>query len=111
MEYPIFLLVGFVAAIAMIANTFKQNAVRQLMKLFGAMLLFVMLLSVLFPPRLSSRPLSHRAISRANARGIGQSLYIYHNDFGSFPELDWRSSDAQPDEAETISNPGNQSDG
>jgi prepilin-type processing-associated H-X9-DG protein len=56
-------------------------------------ILFVpLLISILLPSLSRARELSKRTVCAANMRGIGQSMYIYAQDGGMFPEegADWQ---------------------
>lgn len=59
-----------------------------LIELLVVVAIIALLISILLPSLARARELAKRAVSRANARGIGQAAYIYSNDnTDKFPRL------------------------
>lgn len=70
-----------------------------LIELLVVVAIIALLISILLPSLARARELAKRAVSRANARGIGQSCYIYANDNRErFPQHLW--------DGDTTSEPG-----
>ena len=60
-----------------------------LIELLVVVAIIALLISILLPSLARARELAKRAVCRANMRGIGQSCYIYSNDYeDTFPDLE-----------------------
>ncbi|MBN2446959.1 MAG: prepilin-type N-terminal cleavage/methylation domain-containing protein, partial [Phycisphaerae bacterium] len=74
-----------------------------LIELLVVVAIIALLISILLPSLARARELAKRAVCRANMRGIGQSCYIYSNDYEeTFPIAKYkRSTTSSGDDGET----------